>query len=66
MVVILCFCSSGHVEDDFDVISDYYEAAWNRAQPYLIGILTGYFLWKTKGKKIKMHWVSISICDIIV
>ncbi len=26
-----------------------------------MGILTGYVLWKLKGKEVKMHWVSSGI-----
>uniref|UniRef100_A0A915A9M1 Acyltransferase 3 domain-containing protein n=1 Tax=Parascaris univalens TaxID=6257 RepID=A0A915A9M1_PARUN len=40
-------------------IDDYmmflYAAPWVRCTPYIMGILTGYFLHKTKGKKLTIH-----------
>ena len=42
--------------DDYLMAIDYYEAPWNRFQPYLIGMLMGYILWQTKGKEFKVHW----------
>uniref|UniRef100_F1L7Z0 Nose resistant to fluoxetine protein 6 n=1 Tax=Ascaris suum TaxID=6253 RepID=F1L7Z0_ASCSU len=32
-----------------------YAAPWVRCTPYIIGVLTGYFLHKTKGKKLTIH-----------
>uniref|UniRef100_A0A914RG91 Uncharacterized protein n=1 Tax=Parascaris equorum TaxID=6256 RepID=A0A914RG91_PAREQ len=43
-------------------IDDYmmflYAAPWVRCTPYIMGILTGYFLHKTKGKKLTIHPAS--------
>ncbi|VDD90190.1 unnamed protein product [Enterobius vermicularis] len=36
-----------------------YYSVWNRCTPYLIGIYTGYFLFKTKNKKLHLHWAYI-------
>ncbi len=35
-----------------------YGASWIRCTPYVIGVFTGFFLHKMKGKSIKMNWVS--------
>ena len=43
--------------DDYNYTLDFYNVAWTRAQPYLVGVLTGYVLWYTKGEKINIHWV---------
>lgn len=29
-----------------------------RAQPYIIGMILGYILWKTKNKKFIISWVT--------
>ena len=39
---------------------DYYMASWARAQPYIYGILIGYFLFKMRGKKLNIHWVTMT------
>ena len=44
--------------DRFDEMEDYYEKPWFRFQPYLIGMLLGYILFKTKNKEIKIPHVS--------
>ena len=36
-----------------------YVKPWNRFSPYIIGILLGYLLHRTKGKQIKISKVSI-------
>ena len=43
--------------DRFDEFK-YYEKPWFRFQPYLIGMLLGYILFKTKNKEIKIPHVS--------
>ncbi len=48
-------------------MNDYYTKPYIRAQPYLIGMMTGYFLWKLRGKELKLHWVcsySYSIVEL--
>ncbi|KHN79317.1 Nose resistant to fluoxetine protein 6 [Toxocara canis] len=40
----------------FDFEQFLYFAPWIRCTPYVIGILTGYFLFKTKDKKLWMTW----------
>ena len=32
-----------------------YEAPWDRFQPYLVGLMLGYILHKTRGKKIEIN-----------
>ena len=44
--------------DRFDENEDYYMKPWFRFQPYLIGMLLGYILFKTKNKEIKIPHVS--------
>ena len=44
--------------DRFDEMEDYYEKPWFRFQPYLIGMLLGYILFKTKNKEVKIPHVS--------
>ncbi|GFR87889.1 nose resistant to fluoxetine protein 6-like [Elysia marginata] len=39
---------------------DYYEAPWCRIGPYIVGIVTGYFL-ATKRDKIKLTWLRATI-----
>jgi len=43
---------------DFNVSGDYYIKPYIRLQPYLVGILFGYILFKIKDKKIKIPHVS--------
>ena len=43
--------------DGKDTITDFYVKPYNRCQPYLIGILVGYVLFKMKDKKIRIPWV---------
>ena len=43
---------------DFDEQRNYYEKPWCRFQPYLIGMLLGYVLHKTKNTEIKIPHVS--------
>ena len=35
--------------------SDTYVAPWNRFQPYLVGLMLGYVLHKTRGKQIAIN-----------
>ena len=42
-----------------DTITDFYVKPYNRCQPYLIGILIGYVIFKMKDKKIRIHWVRV-------
>ena len=42
---------------DFDEQRNYYEKPWCRFQPYLIGMLLGYVLHKTKNTEIKIPHV---------
>lgn len=30
---------------------------WVRFSPYLVGVITGYFMHRTNGKKLRIHWV---------
>ena len=46
------------LKDKFDMSSEFYMRPYIRFQPYMIGILFGYFLFKTKGKQIKIPHVS--------
>ncbi|VDM42610.1 unnamed protein product [Toxocara canis] len=50
----------------FDFEQFLYFAPWIRCTPYVIGILTGYFLFKTKDKKLWMTWVSEKFCYILL
>ncbi len=36
---------------------NYYHMPYNRAVPYLVGIMVGYILFKLRGKELKIHWV---------
>ena len=42
---------------DFDMSTHFYAAPYIRFQPYLIGILLGYYLYKTKDKEIRIPHV---------
>ena len=44
--------------NQFHDFHDYYSKPWFRFQPYLIGMLLGYILFKTKNKQIKIPHVS--------
>ena len=35
----------------------YYVMPYIRFQPYLIGMLMGYILFRTRDKEIQIHWV---------
>ena len=35
----------------------YYTAMYTRAQPYIVGILFGYILYKLRGHKLNITWV---------
>ena len=37
---------------------DYYKAMYTRAQPYIYGILIGYILYKMRGRKLNILWVT--------
>ena len=39
----------------------YYIDVWSRMQPYLMGILLGYILFKTRGKPVKITEVSRTV-----
>ena len=41
--------------NDYGKTPDYYRAPWIRFQPYLFGILLGYILHLTRGKKIQLN-----------
>ena len=45
-------------KDGFNMSSEFYMRPYIRFQPYMIGILFGYFLFITKGKQIKIPHVS--------
>jgi len=49
---------------DRDFFQDYYVQMWTRFPPYLLGILLGWFLYYTKGKKIKMNKVTLLLSNI--
>ena len=51
--------------DDFNYTLDFYNVPWARAQPYLIGILTGYVLWRKKEKGIRMHWAIAALLWVV-
>ncbi|VDK79756.1 unnamed protein product, partial [Anisakis simplex] len=45
-----------------------YFAPWLRFTPYVIGVFTGYFLQKTRGKQLHLHWaiaVALWIASIL-
>ncbi len=50
-------------KDDFSMSSDFYFKPWTHMQPFLMGILLGYVLWRTKGHKINIHWVKQTDCS---
>ena len=37
---------------------DYLVTPWCRAGAYIIGMVVGIILYRLRGKKVKMHWVS--------
>lgn len=43
--------------DGFDHDWWYYQMMYVKGQPYLVGILLGYIMFRMKGKQIKLHWV---------
>jgi len=46
--------------EGYGKLPDFYEAPWNRFQPYLVGILLGYCLHQARGKDIKINfWLNI-------
>ena len=52
--------------DEYDMESKVYLKPYTRAQPYMVGILLGYILYRTKGKEFKIHWVNpknILVCN---
>ncbi len=42
----------------FDYLDDNYYMPWTRCQPYIVGIALGFVFHVTKGKRVKMNWVS--------
>ena len=57
--LIFAIFSSYIPVDDFNMVKSFYEAPWTRAQPYLMGILLAYILFKTKDQEINIHWVGV-------
>jgi len=48
------------------VFEDFYIKPWNRIQPYIIGILVGFFLFKTKDNKtLPINFIINLICWIV-
>ena len=43
-----------------DPTYDLYMAPYSRLGPYLVGVLTGFALYRTNGRPVKMHWVLVS------
>lgn len=41
-----------------DFMKYIYMAPWIRFIPNVIGVVTGYFMYKINGRKIRLHWVS--------
>ena len=44
--------------EGFDPIYDLYYVPWARIQPYLVGMLLGFGMWKLKGQKVNIPWVT--------
>lgn len=42
---------------DFDTFQNFYIVPWTRFQPYLIGILVGYYLYRTRSSDVKIPHV---------
>lgn len=42
----------------FDMNAEFYSRFYTRVQPYLIGIMLGFILYKTHGKEVKISWVG--------
>ena len=51
---------------EFDEQRNYYEKPWCRFQPYLIGMLLGYILHKTKNTEIKIPHVIFHLIKKLV
>ena len=51
--------------DQFNEMGDYYQKPWFRFQPYLIGMLLGYILFKTKNKEMKIPHVGSQLSNLI-
>ena len=51
---------------EFDEQMNYYEKPWCRFQPYLIGMLLGYVLHKTKNTEIKIPHVIFHLITKIL
>ena len=49
----------------FDTYFGYYVQPWVRALPYIWGIMFGYILFKTRGKKLNYHWVIANLPNIL-
>jgi hypothetical protein len=45
-------------DPEFNVNNSYYFPPHTRVLPYLIGMMAGYYLWRMRGKKLDIHWVS--------
>ena len=57
----------------YGALPDFYRQPWTRFQPYLIGLLLGYLLHKTKGKQFQMSktinaigWQAAFLCGFAV
>ena len=48
--------------NDYSKTPDYYRAPWIRFQPYLVGLMLGYILHLTKGKKVKIDLKLNLLC----
>ena len=52
-----------HAESYWDFKRKYYSQAWTRAPPYMVGILMGWFLHKTKRTQLYFSRVS-NLCNV--